>query len=41
MVQALSVTSRSKIGWKAVGLALNVIVVSIAFFVLYLSLIHI
>jgi uncharacterized membrane protein YbhN (UPF0104 family) len=38
MVRALSVRSRSKIGWKAVGLALNVIVVSIAFLVLYRTL---
>ena len=38
MVQALSVTSRSKIGWKAVSLALNAIVVSIAFVVLYRTL---
>jgi uncharacterized membrane protein YbhN (UPF0104 family) len=38
MVRALSVRSRSKIGWKAVGLTLNVIVVSIAFLVLYRTL---
>ncbi|MET0568078.1 MAG: UPF0104 family protein [Hyphomicrobiaceae bacterium] len=38
MPQALSVTSRGKVGWKAAGLALNVMVVSIAFFVLYRTL---
>jgi uncharacterized membrane protein YbhN (UPF0104 family) len=38
MVQALSVKSRSKIGWKAVSLALNVVVMSIAFFILYRTL---
>ncbi|MFM9848657.1 MAG: UPF0104 family protein [Hyphomicrobiaceae bacterium] len=38
MVQALSVKSRSKIGRKAISLALNLIVVSIAFFILYRTL---
>lgn len=38
MVQALSVKSRSKIGWKAVSLALNVVVMSIAFSILYRTL---
>jgi uncharacterized membrane protein YbhN (UPF0104 family) len=38
MVQAVSVKSRSRIGWKAVGLALNLMVVSAAFFVLYRAL---
>ena len=38
MVQALGVKSRSKISWKAIGLALNLIVVSIAFFILYRTL---
>jgi uncharacterized membrane protein YbhN (UPF0104 family) len=38
MVQALSVKSRSKISWKAIGLALNALVVSIALFILYRTL---
>jgi uncharacterized membrane protein YbhN (UPF0104 family) len=38
MVQALSVRSRSKVGWKAISLALNVIVVSVALFILYRTL---
>ncbi len=38
MVQALSVRSRSKVGWKAVSLALNVIVVSVALLILYRTL---
>lgn len=38
MVQALSAKPRSRIGWKAVSLALNLIVVSIAFFILYRTL---
>jgi hypothetical protein len=38
MVQALSVKSRSKISWKAIGLVLNALVVSIALFILYRTL---
>lgn len=38
MVQALSAKSRSRISLRAVSLALNVIVVSIAFFILYRTL---
>jgi hypothetical protein len=38
MVQALSVKSRSKIGWKVISLALNVVVMSIAFTILYRTL---
>lgn len=36
--QALTVKSRSKIGWKTISLALNLIVVSISFLILYRTL---